>query len=108
MDRGLRQDLMSSLVVLLLSAHYRAPLDFSDAGLREAKAQLDRLYQALRNAKEIKLEDDSVGFPNLGNATLCPDVPQQTFVLESLADDLNTPLAISRLHDLATRLNSSQ
>ncbi|MEQ9333003.1 cysteine--tRNA ligase [Thalassobaculum sp.] len=78
--------------LLLLSAHYRAPLDFSAAGLKEAKAQLDRLYQALRNAADVTAE------PEAG-------VPDD--VMAALLDDLNVPLAIARLHEAAGRLNKA-
>jgi len=78
--------------LLLLSAHYRAPLDFSKAGLREAKAQLDRLYQALRNAADVPAEVDAA-------------VPDD--VMAALLDDLNVPLAIARLHEAAGRLNKA-
>ena len=75
--------------LLLLSAQYRQPLDFSQAGLREAKAQLDRLYQSLRGAQDILVDDP---------------VPSDD-VVAALCDDLNTPLALARLHEAAGRLN---
>jgi cysteinyl-tRNA synthetase len=73
---------------LLLSAHYRAPLDFSQAGLRESKVRLDKMYKALLRSKKAGLElrsDDDIDLP----------------VLAALCDDINTPLAISELHQLA-------
>ncbi len=76
--------------LLLLSAHYRAPLDFSDAGLKEARAQLDRLYQALRNA---------------GDVPAATAAPPSGDLMAALLDDLNVPLAIARLHEAAGRLN---
>jgi len=76
----------------LLAAHYRQPLDWSDAGLREAKAQLDRLYRALLA---------------LGSGPVDQAVrPPQDF-LAALADDLNTPRAISELHALANAANKA-
>ncbi|HZQ01964.1 MAG TPA: cysteine--tRNA ligase [Reyranella sp.] len=69
--------------LLLLSAHYRQPLDFTHEGLQQAKATLDRWYGLLRG-KEAKP----------ANA-----VPQS--VEDALSDDLNTPLAISAVHQLA-------
>jgi len=78
--------------LLLLSAHYRAPLDFSDSGLREAKAQLDRLYQALRNAANVAAD---------------PAAPPSEDLMAALLDDLNVPLAIARLHEAAGRLNKA-
>lgn len=73
----------------LLSAHYRAPLDFSKDGLKEAKAALDRFYLVLRDAD---LED----LPE-------PDAE----LVAALSDDLNTPLAIARLHAIATEANKA-
>ena len=75
----------------LLSGHYRAPLDFSLPGLVQAQTSLDRLYQALRR----------VVAPT---ATLAE--PPKT-ITAALADDLNTPLAISRLHEIAGQLNKA-
>jgi cysteinyl-tRNA synthetase len=69
--------------LLLLSAHYRQPLDFTHEGLVQAKATLDRWYGALRG-KEAKPADA---------------VPAS--VEEALSDDLNTPLAISAIHQLS-------
>ena len=68
--------------LLLLSAHYRQPLDFTHEGLQQAKATLDRWYGVLR------------GKP----VTAANAVPQS--VEDALSDDLNTPLAISAIHQL--------
>ncbi len=68
--------------LLLLSAHYRQPLDFTHEGLQQAKATLDRWYGHLR------------GKP----VTQANAVPQS--VEDALSDDLNTPLAISAIHQL--------
>ena len=76
----------------LLSTHYRQPLDFTTSGLDQAKRTLDRIYGALRS-----VPDASMGEGKGGN--------QADDVLEALEDDLNTPLAIARLHELAGTLN---
>jgi len=68
--------------LLLLSAHYRQPLDFTHEGLQAAKATLDRWYGVLR-----------------GKTVAEAAVPKS--VEEALSDDINTPLAISALHRLA-------
>jgi cysteinyl-tRNA synthetase len=70
--------------LLLLRAHYRAALDFTDAALAAAKQELDRFYRALER------------HPGVIAAT---EVPAP--VLEALCDDLNTPLALSQMHALA-------
>ena len=74
----------------LLAGHYRAPLDFSRDGLKEAKAALDRLYQALRGVASVAAD---------------PVAPEP--VLAALADDMNTPLALARMHELAGTLNKA-
>ncbi|MBX3502647.1 MAG: cysteine--tRNA ligase [Alphaproteobacteria bacterium] len=68
--------------LLLLSAHYRQPLDFTHEGLVQAKATLDRWYGQLRG-KPVAVLDA---------------VPSS--VEDALSDDLNTPLAISAIHQL--------
>jgi cysteinyl-tRNA synthetase len=69
--------------LLLLSAQYRQPLDFTHEGLTQAKATLDRWYGALRG-KDVRA--DGV-------------VPES--VEDALNDDLNTPMAIGAIHQLA-------
>jgi cysteinyl-tRNA synthetase len=69
--------------LLLLRAHYRSELDFSDQGLAEAKRELDRFYRALER------------FPDQTEGALPGPV------LDALCDDLNTPLALSGMHGLA-------
>ena len=73
----------------LLSAHYRAPLDWSDDLLRQAQASLDRLYGAVLRLKDVA----------------AADVEPTPAILEALADDLNTPSAIAELSALATAAN---
>ncbi|MBV8687325.1 MAG: cysteine--tRNA ligase [Alphaproteobacteria bacterium] len=65
-----------TLRLALLSAHYRQPLEWSDQLVAQSKATLDRLYRAAGDAEG---GDVDVG------------------VLSALCDDLNTPLALSRL-----------
>jgi cysteinyl-tRNA synthetase len=65
-----------TLRLALLSAHYRQPLPWTETLIAQAKATLDRLYRTVGNA--------AAGEPDAG-------------VIEALADDLNTPLALTRL-----------
>jgi cysteinyl-tRNA synthetase len=81
-----------ALRYFLLTGHYRAPLDFTRQGLVEAKAALDRLYGALRVARDSAANE-------CGGQVYSP-------VQTALEDDLNTPLALSRLHGSARRLNT--
>ena len=78
---------------LLLSAHYRQPLDWTEQGLKQARTNLDRIYNALRRggADRVAAKPDE----GLGD------------VRAALRDDFNTPLALSELMALAGRLNRS-
>ena len=77
-----------TLRLALLSAHYRQPLPWTDALLAQAKATLDGLYR--------KAQDIEPGAVDEG-------------LVEALEDDLNTPLALSRLASIedAARLKAS-
>jgi len=86
LDEGYKGEAMR---LALLAAHYTQPLDFTREGLREATSQLDRFYLALKRA---------------GEGPIPTEVPPND-VLAALADDLNTSLALSHLHEAATRLN---
>jgi len=76
-----------ALRYVLLSAHYRQPLDWSDAVLEQAVATLDRLYGLLRHdgAEQEAAEPDAV-------------------VIGALEDDLNTPTALAAINGLAREL----
>jgi cysteinyl-tRNA synthetase len=69
----------------LLMTHYRDPLDWTEGRLKQARQTLDRWYRALLEPFE----------PDGRQGGVPPEVSG------ALEDDLNTPLAISRLHDLA-------
>jgi cysteinyl-tRNA synthetase len=68
-----------TLRLALLSAHYRQPLPWTEALVAQSKATLDGLYR--------KVGDVEPGAVDPG-------------VLEALKDDLNTPLALSRLSSI--------
>ena len=70
----------------LLAAHYRAPVALTDDALAEARNVLDRLYRAVG---DVDADESAV---------------DEAF-LAALADDLNTPAAMARLHELAGAAN---
>jgi cysteinyl-tRNA synthetase len=74
-----------ALRYVLLNAHYRQPLDWSEAAVQQAVRTLDRLYGTLR---------DLAGVP----ATPC-DLPES--IEAALCDDLNTPMALAALSQIA-------
>ncbi len=69
----------------LLSAHYRAPLDWTGDLLEQSRRTLDRLYDAKRFL---------AGHDRGGRAASIEAEPHQG-VVQALEDDLNTPLALS-------------
>jgi cysteinyl-tRNA synthetase len=77
----------------LLTTHYRDPLDWTSERLRQARQTLDRFYRALTLPRDAVFER----FGEAGEA-LRP-------VREALEDDLNTPLALTHLHELAGAIN---
>src|SRR6202047_3536027 len=77
----------------LLVTHYRDPLDWTPDKLRQARQSLDRFYRALTLPRDPIFEKFGEA-----NAALGP-------VHEALEDDLNAPLALTRLHDLAGAIN---
>jgi cysteinyl-tRNA synthetase len=81
---------------LLLTSHYRSPLNYSDRSLEEAKAALDTLYTALRGL------DVAVPLPQLNELR---SNPQTAAFFSAMDDDFNTPAARSVLFDLATEVN---
>ena len=80
-----------ALRLALLSGQYRQPLDFSFDSLQQAKATLDRWYGALRPLAAIQVQEIQ---------------PTDEFET-ALCDDLNTPMAISYVHNLVGELNKA-
>jgi cysteinyl-tRNA synthetase len=76
-----------ALRYLLLNAHYRQPLDWSEAGLMQAVRTLDRLYGTLRDLQDAAVDEAGLVVPESFEATL--------------ADDMNTPMALAALGQLA-------
>lgn len=81
---------------VLLSAHYRKPLDWSESVIEAARKTLDGLYNALYLKSAIEPSSDTAEIEKLVEP-----------VEQALLDDLNTPLAISHLHELAKQLNKA-
>ncbi len=92
-DDLLKQDRGETIRLVLLSTHYRKPMDWTDDVVDQAKRNLDRLYGALRDNPDVPMRDNV-------------ELPEA--FLKALSDDLNTPKAISVLFSLARELNSIQ
>ena len=70
----------------MLSTHYRQPINFSRDLLESSYKQLRKIYSSM-NLRPL-------------NGELNYDIPA------SLLDDMNTPLAITEVHDLVKKLNN--
>ncbi len=82
----------------LLSGHYRAPLNWTDELLEQAKASLDRLYGVIQDAERLALPKFS-----LMNVE---DLIAKIGFEEAVGDDLNTPKAMSELFTLTNGVRS--
>ncbi|HWA38589.1 MAG TPA: cysteine--tRNA ligase [Burkholderiales bacterium] len=72
----------------ILRAHYRSPLNYSDAHLEDARQGLTRLYTALRQVTG-------------GAAAPDWESPSGKRFREAMDDDFGTPEAVAVLHELA-------
>ncbi len=81
------------LRLALLARHYRAPLNFSERGLEQARNSLNSLYRVLRDHADT--------------TAAAVDV-RDTAAFAALLDDLNTPGAIAELHRLGDALAGAE
>jgi cysteinyl-tRNA synthetase len=70
----------------MLRTHYRQPIDWTNKGLEESRKTLDGWYEVI------------------GETEASDEVELDKVVVESLADDLNTPAAMTRLHVIANEI----
>lgn len=75
--------------LFLLSSHYRRPLDYNEKAIEDAKKTLDYWYRAIEN---INIQKTDLPFD----------------FMQSLFDDMNTPLAIRIINDYAKNVFTSQ
>ncbi len=78
--------------LVLLTGHYRQPIDWTDEVIGEARKKLDRLYGALRD---------------LGDVAPAVGVGAPEAFIAALEDDLNTPMALAELFELARSANKA-
>lgn len=74
----------------ILRAQYRSPLTYSEDHLQDAKQSLSRLYNAVGQVEPVDIDWEK-GFESRFAA--------------AMNDDLNTPLAVSVLFEMATEVN---
>jgi cysteinyl-tRNA synthetase len=74
----------------MLLTHYRQPLNWTEKGLKESKKTLDKWYKIIEtNNQNLQQDHENISKKMMG----------------ALADDVNTPLAISELHQLYKAAN---
>jgi cysteinyl-tRNA synthetase len=80
----------------IVRAHYRSPLNHSDANLEDAKNALARLYTALKDTKSE------------GTTKVDWDEAHARRFKAAMDDDFGTPEAVAVLFELANRVNSGE
>ncbi|QLF92344.1 cysteine--tRNA ligase [Pseudomonas sp. ABC1] len=75
---------------LLVSSHYRSPINYSEDSLREARGALERFYQALRGLPQASVSGGEAYAERFAAA---------------MDDDFNTPEACAVLFELAREIN---
>ncbi|PXX81135.1 cysteine--tRNA ligase [Dielma fastidiosa] len=85
---------------LMLSAHYRAPLNLNDQAVETAQTELEKIKTSLKQAY-VKL--GLAGIELAGN----PDETLWQAFLDAMSDDLNTPNAFKALFDTNKQLNAA-
>jgi cysteinyl-tRNA synthetase len=88
LDKGVQGEVIR---LAFLMTKYNEPLDWSEKLLSDAKIMLDYWYRAIENTNSISEEKANAALSELNQETL----------LQPLLDDLNTPLFISHLNQLA-------
>ena len=91
-DQVLEKAPAEALRLLFLTTHYHQPFNFTFEGLEQAKQTLDKFYNALLKVKDVE----------------ATEAAEDERVVSALEDDLNTPLALSYLHELANNLNKAE
>ena len=79
----------------ILRAHYRSPLNYSDAHLDDARRALDSLYITLRDVPPVPVAIDWAE-------------PRAARFAAAMNDDFNTPEALAVLFELSTEANRSK
>ncbi len=88
----------------LVSAHYRSPLDYSDAAMDEAEKGLKRLYAAMESAAQ------ALSRAKWSGAALPAEISEELSRLEAgyaeaMDDDLNTAAALGHVFGMARLVN---
>ncbi|MBM4275295.1 MAG: cysteine--tRNA ligase [Deltaproteobacteria bacterium] len=97
----------------LINSHYRSPLDFSDAALREAEAALLRLYTTLGKLEDLKKQFPDISGPvpaDFFSGVLTADEIARLRALPerfaaAMDDDFNTAQALGYMFEAVRLVN---
>ena len=101
---ALKRNSPEAIRTLILSAHYRGPMDYSEEAMRAAERGVERLHNTVRGVRlRLAGEQEPEGEPEADVAEAL-EVHRQAF-LAAMDDDFNTPRALAALHELAREVN---
>jgi cysteinyl-tRNA synthetase len=94
---------------VMLSTHYRNPLNFSDESLEQARNGLERMANCRRNLKH-RLENVPAGQARNEDADISATLARLDAIVRmfhaKMSDDFNTPDAITALFELVAETNA--
>jgi len=91
----------------MLSAHYRSPVNFSDALMAQAQSAMERVYNCIENLEFLKNSAQN-SEPNDAEKQLLEDIKTaKKRFLDAMDDDLNTADAISAIFDIVSSANKN-
>ena len=92
---------------LMLSAHYRQPLNYSDELLESAKASVERFYNAISNLESV-MEEATIEKMNDEELKYFESLSKyREKYIEKMDDDFNTADGITAIFDLIKDTNSN-
>ncbi len=83
---------------LLVSSHYRSPINYAEDNLIEARAGLERFYGALRGYNHVA----PLAFSEMQES------PYYKAFVDAMNDDFNTRVALAGMYDLVRDLNNAK
>lgn len=83
---------------LIVSSHYRSPINYSEDNLVEAKAGLDRFFQTLKDYTHVEAAE----------LTDLKDSEYYQRFVAAMNDDFNTRMALTAMYDLVKAINSAE
>jgi len=87
---------------LLMRAHYRQPLDWSEDTLKQAGSTLQGWYRLLRDLRDVEIVEDELVVPEEFETALLDDLntPEAFAILARLADNLRAASTMDEKHKL--------